>query len=170
MKIRYQLEPRPLEQKKRWQTEHKGISTRSPRTGPGFTRDPDALGKAKWPGEHSFRIGGASFTSVRGGMTSWPLRAISIGAYIRAFGKVVAIDLPMADSVVGWDDNWAVSVGVRGSQLNFVVGFNLHKTQRSCSSLVSTWHSRIIVQLRSSLKTQSRYIFGSHRPDISQLS
>lgn len=52
MKIRYQLEPRPLEQKKRWQTEHKGISTRSPRTGPGFTRDPDALGKAKWPGEH----------------------------------------------------------------------------------------------------------------------
>ena len=103
-------------------------------------------------------------------MTSWPLRALSIGAYIRAFGKVVAIDLPMADSVVGWDGNWAVSVGVRGSQLNFVVGFNLHKTQRSCSSLVSTWHSRIIVQLRSSLKTQSRYIFGSHRPDISQLS
>jgi hypothetical protein len=84
---------------------------------------------------HSFCF----LTSVRGGVTSWPLKALSAWAYIRAFEKVVAIDLPVADSVVGWGRNWAVLMGCyRGSQLKFVGFANLHKAQRSCSSLVST--------------------------------
>jgi len=35
-------------------------------------------------------------------MTSWPLKALSVWAYIRAFEKFVAIDLSAANSVVGW--------------------------------------------------------------------